>query len=74
MSLNVNEPFLRVLTSAYNGEKYLRDCIESVMEQKYENWDYVLVNNCSTDNSLIKSVLYCPFHNLLNLDKSPLTE
>jgi glycosyltransferase involved in cell wall biosynthesis len=52
MSLNGNEPFVSVLTPVYNGEKFLRECIESVLAQEYENWEYVLVNNCSTDNSL----------------------
>lgn len=46
------EPFVSILTPVYNGEKFLRECIESVLEQDYENWEYVLVNNQSTDNSL----------------------
>jgi glycosyltransferase involved in cell wall biosynthesis len=52
MNSNGNEPFVSVLTPVYNGEKFLRECIESVLAQEYENWEYVLVNNCSTDNSL----------------------
>ncbi|PWN08044.1 glycosyltransferase family 2 protein [Rhodohalobacter mucosus] len=47
-----NEPFVSVLTPVYNGATYLRECIESVLAQEYSNWEYVLVNNCSTDNSL----------------------
>lgn len=46
------EPFVSVLTPVYNGAKFLRECIESVLNQDYENWEYVLVNNQSTDNSL----------------------
>lgn len=52
---NINtdtEPFVSVLTPVYNGDKYLRECIESVLNQHYRNWEYVLVNNQSTDNSL----------------------
>lgn len=47
-----DEPFVSVLTPVYNGEEYLRECIESVLNQNYDNWEYVLVNNQSTDNSL----------------------
>lgn len=46
------EPFVSVITPVYNGEAFLRECIESVLAQNYENWEYVLVNNCSRDNTL----------------------
>jgi glycosyltransferase involved in cell wall biosynthesis len=41
-----------VVTPVYNGGKYLRECIESVVAQRYGNWRYTIVNNCSTDDSL----------------------
>jgi glycosyltransferase involved in cell wall biosynthesis len=41
-----------VLTPVYNGEKYLAQCIESVLSQTYTNWEYVIVNNCSKDRTL----------------------
>lgn len=46
------EPFVSVVTPVYNGEKYLVECIESVLYQTYDNWEYVIVNNCSTDKTL----------------------
>lgn len=45
-------PLVTVLTPVYNGEKYLSECIESVVAQTYENWEYIIINNCSTDNTL----------------------
>jgi len=44
-----DEPLVTVLTPVYNGERYLRECIQSVLNQTYRNWEYVIVNNCSTD-------------------------
>ncbi|NBC02875.1 MAG: glycosyltransferase [Bacteroidetes bacterium] len=48
----MDEPLVSVLTPVYNGEEFLRQCIESVLKQNYENWEYIIVNNCSTDRSL----------------------
>lgn len=47
-----NEPSVTVVTIVYNGDKYLAECIESVLAQTYRNFEYVIVNNCSTDRTL----------------------
>jgi len=45
------QPLISVVTPVYNGEKFLAECIESVLAQTHENWEYVIVNNCSTDRT-----------------------
>ena len=44
-------PLVSIVTPVYNNEEYLAECIESVLAQTYQNWDYIIVNNCSTDKS-----------------------
>jgi len=46
------QPLVSVVTPVYNAEPCLAECIKSVLAQTYENWEYVIVNNCSTDRSL----------------------
>jgi glycosyltransferase involved in cell wall biosynthesis len=45
-------PLVSVITPVYNGEKFLAACIESVLAQSYANFEYIIVNNCSTDSTL----------------------
>jgi glycosyltransferase involved in cell wall biosynthesis len=46
------EPLVCILTPVYNGEKLLAACIRSVLEQTYSNFEYIIVNNRSTDRTL----------------------
>lgn len=46
------EPFVSVVTPFHNTEKYLTQCIQSVIAQRYNNWEYILLNNCSSDDSM----------------------
>jgi glycosyltransferase involved in cell wall biosynthesis len=54
----LSQPLVSVVTPVYNGEKYLAECIESVLAQTYSNWEYIIVNNCSSDGSLAIAEAY----------------
>ena len=44
-------PLFSVLIANYNNGKYLMEAIESVRQQTYTNWEIILVDDASTDNS-----------------------
>ena len=50
-------PLMSILMNCFNGEKYLREAIDSVTEQTYTNWELIFWDNQSTDNSasIVKS-------------------
>jgi len=53
-----NSPLVSVVTPVYNGAKYLAECIESVLNQSYTNFEYIIVNNCSKDETLDVAMEY----------------
>jgi glycosyltransferase involved in cell wall biosynthesis len=50
---NKDHPLVSVIINCYNGEKYLRESIDSVYVQTYDNWEIIFWDNASTDNSAI---------------------
>ncbi len=41
-----------IIIPVYNTEKYLKECLESILSQSYANFEIICVNDCSNDNSL----------------------
>ena len=67
-------PIVSIIMNCYNGEKYLREALVSILAQTYKNWELIFWDNQSTDKSveIFKSYaderlkyFYAPTHTLL---------
>jgi len=47
-----NQPLVSVVTPVYNGADFIAECIESVLRQSYKNFEFIIGNNCSKDDTL----------------------
>ncbi len=45
-------PTISVIMSVYNGEKYLREAISSVLSQDFSDFEFIIIDDGSTDKSL----------------------
>ena len=50
--MNNNIPKISVVMSVYNGEQYLREAIDSILNQSFTEFEFIIINDGSTDNSL----------------------
>lgn len=49
--MNNPEPFLSIVIPVYNVEEYLERCIESILTQSFDDWEMIIINDCSPDQS-----------------------
>ena len=45
------QPLVTVITPIFNAQNFIAETIESVIDQTYQNWEMIIVDDCSTDNS-----------------------
>lgn len=45
-----NIPLISIILSTYNGSKYISESINSVLTQSYSNFEFIIINDCSSDN------------------------
>lgn len=47
----MDDIFLSIIIPAFNSEKYIGKCLESIVNQNYNNYEVIIVNDGSTDNT-----------------------
>lgn len=54
----ISQPLVSIIVPCYNVEKYVEQCVNSMISQDYKNWEGILINDGSTDSTLdlIKSI------------------
>lgn len=45
-------PVISIITPVYNAEPFLKETVASVLSQKFQDWEWILVDDCSSDHSL----------------------
>ena len=58
-----------IITPSYNSERYISETIDSVINQTYENWEMLIIDDSSTDNSINIISDYCSSENRIKLIK-----
>lgn len=46
------DKLVSIILPTYNGSRFIKDSIESIINQTYKNWELIIINDCSTDNTL----------------------
>lgn len=48
----ISKDLVSIITPSYNSSKYIAETIEGVLSQTYPNWELLITDDCSTDNSI----------------------
>ena len=43
---------ISIVTPTYNSEQYLEDCIQSIMKQRYKDYEHIVVDGGSSDGTI----------------------
>lgn len=71
LSQLINEPKISIIITFYNHGRYIQDCIFSVLNQEYENFEIIIVNdNSDKNNTEILNKIVAKSAKIINLNKN----
>ena len=47
----MKQPLISVIMPVHNGEKYIKEAIDSIINQTYKNIELIIIDDCSTDQT-----------------------
>ncbi|MFX1466035.1 MAG: glycosyltransferase family 2 protein [Promethearchaeota archaeon] len=47
----INEPMISVVMAVYNSEKYVQEAVDSILKQTFKNFEFIIINDGSTDKT-----------------------
>ncbi|MBR1647259.1 MAG: glycosyltransferase family 2 protein [Selenomonadaceae bacterium] len=66
----ITAPAISVIIPMYNAEKFIGDCLESILNQTFQDFEVIVVDDCSTDSSFAVVESYAPkFNGRLKLSR-----
>ena len=60
-------PVISVIMSVYNSENYIKDSVESILNQTFSDFEFIITDDCSTDNTLKMLKKYAKENNRIKL-------
>ena len=56
----MKEELVSIIMPSYNTGKFIGEAINSVIDQTYINWELIIVDDCSSDNTdkIVKNIIY----------------
>ena len=61
--MNKQIPAVSIIIPMYNAEKYIGECLDSILAQTFTDYEVIVVDDCSTDNSRAVVESYLPKFN-----------
>ena len=65
----MSKPLVSVITPLYNGSTFLKDAVQSVLAQSYENWQLIIIDDASTDESYLVAQALAESDNRITVKK-----
>ncbi|MDR2511384.1 MAG: glycosyltransferase, partial [Bacteroidales bacterium] len=57
--MDKSDKLVSIITPCYNCAEFVGQAIESVLVQTYQNWEMLIIDDCSTDTSVVEIEKYC---------------